>query len=575
MQQHWWKQQAQQVMWWLIGATLVAAALERGGISTQAHLVWTLSLFPLFMTTFFIKKDERSQKIPWILEITGILFLILVIFAWRRGINPDYGFFEIAGYMGGITTWLIVSRIKITEKKEAILENLALFIAGLTTFGLVLYTKTEPDRLFGTFAEMPGLMSNYPNGFALAILTILPFCIWKTITEKKNHTPWTVVTAVLLAGLTLTFSRGAWITACLETGAIIMISRKKWSEKTGRQVILTIIIGGALVMAAQFIRATTFHTNTIEEKITLESQEKNTSTSDRIAFWKGSIKLMKQHPITGYGSGNFAFVYPKYQKDLLANSTHPHNILLKIAVENGLPAALLFLFLVSAILWKGMRSSEEITKIFAIGFGGILVHNLVDYNLNLALNNIIFWLFAGIITASCWQSKTEEKTPSRKSIIAGTLAVTLFFSGIYEIQQRRIIAIGRTARHENRKKEALELFQRAEPIFRQNLDDMIAEARGDKKSETDKKNWLSSYLRNQENINFQEIKKVLEEYEKLLRKNAYNTIDSSNPYAAIMLARTLKMTDLEKKLQQEASIERKKFTNNFAKILPIPLTKNL
>ena len=86
----------------------------------------------------------------------------------------------------------------------------------------------------------------------------------------------------------------------------------------------------------------------------------------RTPMWAATAGMVAEHPWRGFGTGSFLFEYPGFSKryDLFRDfetlgiriKTNPHNILLQIASENGIPMTLLFAGL---YLWLTFRVMQQ------------------------------------------------------------------------------------------------------------------------------------------------------------------------------------------------------------------------
>ncbi len=122
---------------------------------------------------------------------------------------------------------------------------------------------------------------------------------------------------------------------------------------------------------------------------------------NRILWWWGALRMIYDRPLIGVGLGGFETAYVKYKLTGL-NSLYAHNHFLQIGAEIGvigLGAFLWFLFMVGKhikFLSKGLKLSS-----FEIGVFGSLVavlfHNLIDYNLYIPANAILFWVLLGLL----------------------------------------------------------------------------------------------------------------------------------------------------------------------------------
>lgn len=91
------------------------------------------------------------------------------------------------------------------------------------------------------------------------------------------------------------------------------------------------------------------------------------SIGSRLEFYENSLLLIKEHPVTGSGTGSFATEYQNLaqQKGQQAVN-HPHNEYLLIAVQWGVIGLSLFIYLLY-LLWKSSRQLEKPQQMMAQG----------------------------------------------------------------------------------------------------------------------------------------------------------------------------------------------------------------
>lgn len=125
----------------------------------------------------------------------------------------------------------------------------------------------------------------------------------------------------------------------------------------------------------------------------------------RISIWKDTMRLMRDYPLTGTGLGTFGVAYRRYQTEWINNYIdHAHNDYFEFASETGLPgAALLFmpiLFLLVRMIVSFVRDSRRYRRSIALGCIGstlaILLHSLVDFNLQIPANALVLAVVLGI-----------------------------------------------------------------------------------------------------------------------------------------------------------------------------------
>ncbi len=82
----------------------------------------------------------------------------------------------------------------------------------------------------------------------------------------------------------------------------------------------------------------------------------------RTNIFAATTAMTLDAPLLGQGTGNFAWVYPSFSnrypdfRDALSSTrtftTNPHNVVLQIASQNGIPAMLIFMGLLLLLWWK-------------------------------------------------------------------------------------------------------------------------------------------------------------------------------------------------------------------------------
>ncbi len=466
-----------------IFSLIALATLHRGGISFQTHLLWVIGLFPIALLAY-AQKEKRGATIPTPLLGMLLLLLLSITAGWLTSTMADFGFITVTTFFAGVTTLLIGSQIDTTSKNiDRLFGALVVLTSGLSLFGLILYASTPADRLASTFAQLPYIVTSYPNAFALLLITLLPYTLLKfgatfrtpNLATKKEKATWIIAGVLNLSSLFLTFSRGGLIVGALIIAGLIY--RKKLPLK--KPLLILIVATIAITSVTQMIRSQQFETNEFIEKITLQSDEKAASVNERVTFWKGSLELIKTRPLQGFGPDTFEFTFPHYQKEPLANAEHPHNMFLKQAVEFGVPSAILYLAIIMYVLLLGYRhyqkeeDADDVTIALMAGALGIIAHNLIDYNLNFTSSAILFWLILGIIIGRNTEDRggsmshsSTLRTPQRitKSITI-ILALIICIGGAYEIHQRKMIVTTRSLTSNMEYDAAEKIFEDIHPLF--------------------------------------------------------------------------------------------------------------
>ena len=165
------------------------------------------------------------------------------------------------------------------------------------------------------------------------------------------------------------------------------------------------------------------------------------STSDRLELWSQCLNLIQNHPVFGVGPMHFAW----YSN----TNAHPHNSVLQIIAEWGLPAALLILaiagygligwlkkFNIGSLLHK---SSLDCNLAIALFFSAVtsFVYSLVDGVIVMPISQVLMFTIIGLMIG--YYSKDNVTAVKRKSIFmpifAGITLAALIWSTLPEILQ--------------------------------------------------------------------------------------------------------------------------------------------
>jgi len=128
-------------------------------------------------------------------------------------------------------------------------------------------------------------------------------------------------------------------------------------------------------------------------------------SSSRGRIWANTLSLIAAHPWRGVGAGAFNFVWSMtpFPDRPVAFFDHSHNLPLQLAVESGLPFAVLVLGLLGWAFWGArgaLRRADEAAAITARSIAFMLavvaVHSLLEYPLWYC-----YFLFPAALMAGC------------------------------------------------------------------------------------------------------------------------------------------------------------------------------
>ena len=345
----------------LIGVQLLSLLASR---SLRESLPELLKWAEMLLVYLFVASQVRPRHVPWIVTavlLAGSAQALLGAYQFLRRVGPEafvllgrfmraYGTFSqpnpYAGYLGLVAPLAL---------------SLTLWALGRVWDGL----RQGPRRL-------PADM----------------ICRWATLGFFGG------VTVLLVAGMGMSWSRGAWLGLA---AALVVVSGLRSRRAALGFVLLAILVcvfailgnlgplssalGGRLAGLGEYVRYATD-----PDLARVEITDANFAVLERVAHWRAAWGMFSDHPWLGVGIGNYAVAYPAYSlphwRDALG---HAHNIYLHVLAETGLLglAAYLIFWIVAIVrIWQARTSQSDYAKAVAIGVLGVIahltVHNLVD-----------------------------------------------------------------------------------------------------------------------------------------------------------------------------------------------------
>lgn len=206
-----------------------------------------------------------------------------------------------------------------------------------------------------------------------------------------------LITLLLLAGLYVSFSRGAWLGAA--AAALVMAAFWPRRPSVGLGLVSAALVGGWLLLEAGLLPASIAARLTnvadfvnVSEVRGVNINDANFALVERLAHWQAAQNMIAAHPWLGVGLGNYAGAYPQYA---LANwpfhLSHAHNIYLHTWAETGLVGLAAYVAIWATVIiltLSALRRSSALQRGLLVGLLGVwvhlLTHQIVD---NLHVNN--------------------------------------------------------------------------------------------------------------------------------------------------------------------------------------------
>ena len=131
-------------------------------------------------------------------------------------------------------------------------------------------------------------------------------------------------------------------------------------------------------------------------------------------------RIFLDHPWLGTGLGTFETVYPQYASSYDERLVdHAHNDYIEMMAETGMVGVICSLAFIVILFRTALSNLRPHGNPFSLAFrigslvacSGLLLHSLVDFNMHIPSNALLFFLLASLATSTELHSR-QEKSPA-------------------------------------------------------------------------------------------------------------------------------------------------------------------
>lgn len=422
----------------------VIAAHRYEAISTlAAGAVLLLLLVPLAHHLVARREEVRVDRTFGLMSAYLGLLLVSALGAVDRGV----AFQQIFTYAtsGVVLYFLVLNVVRDLGALQKVVRTL--LVAGSLLSVLTLYQGVTGSygQTFGGLAsrnleyvEEPGAMSQMsvdqemqladraggpvggPNRFAQILIVLLPLALmeYRTAGTSGGRLAATAVGALILGGIFLTYSRGAFLTLVGLVVLLAILREIPWS---------VVVLGAGLLAVGVGIVAPGYYdriasvgevTKLLDED---ELAETGAVTRGRLTEMLAAGWVYLEHPVVGVGPGQYMPFYseeyqlrPQIDFRHLPRPRRAHNLYAEVAAEGGTLGLALFVAIPGLLLvglwrerkrWAGRR--PRLAEI-ATGFGlAIVAYHGTGMFLHLAYERY-YWLLLALAGAALFLLRDLE-----------------------------------------------------------------------------------------------------------------------------------------------------------------------
>lgn len=318
-------------------------------------------------------KHERNT----LLHLSMFAFVATMLIATIPSAKPKWSAQSVLdAYMVPVLAYFL-ARAWVTNRR-----NLSLLFNIIVLVGVYFAVCAIPEHflgrgLFKTAAwveeELGTVRVQGPAGTPTEFGIVVAAAVMLAITKFSGELRWSrrflyaALTGLMLFGISLTLRRGVYV-GVLAAFPVMLLA----SKGIRRTIAIMLAIGGlALLVSWQSL---------IHSKVYSVRLSDPGPIYSRAAIQATAWNMIKHHPLSGVGVGNFSAVAPKFYmpfRDISAfhgrGIASPHNQFLLVMLEGGMLAFVPFMFMILFIVLTSVRAYKAAEGPGLLGRDGVVV----------------------------------------------------------------------------------------------------------------------------------------------------------------------------------------------------------
>ena len=406
-----------------ICALVVFGVAAHGGVEEWSRAVFETGAGLLFLAWsiwIFFNREEQPVLSPLLTPLAALSIIVLGQWFFRWTASPYNTRIELLLLLADLIVLFLAVQAFRTLKDWRSFVWFGMGFGFLVSLFAILQHLTSNGKLYW-FREIrsagmpfgPYVNRNHFAGFAELVL---PLALVPLVLGRVRRERWPVVGlfAVLPIGaLFLSASRGGIVSfgAELSVLALVMILRREMGKQ--------LFAGGAVLLVALLLVSWLGVGQIIKRLSSVQLLE--VSSGKRASMRRDTWRIFLDHPFVGTGLGTLQLVYPPYESlydGKIVN--HTHNDYLEVLAETGLLGGICCAWFLGVLLVQSLERLRQFNHSFSgalqlsgfLACSGFLVHSLVDFNLHILSNALLFFLMAHLATAEIQQ--TGQPAASRR-----------------------------------------------------------------------------------------------------------------------------------------------------------------
>jgi len=405
------------------------AVLAYGGVEEWSQAILEVG-FALLLVTWalriYVWKQEAIGISPLMPPLLGFAFVVLIQLIFHRTASV----YETRMQLQLLIVYLILLlllpqayyRMNHWRGLLWFLMSLGFFVS---VFG-ILQHLTFNGKLYwfrvmryGGYPFGPYVNRNHFAGFAeiLIPVALVPLVLGKVRRERLFLVG--LFALVPIVALLLSASRGGIVSFAVQLVILfsLLLVRRLHSKH--------MLAGGVLVLCA-ILAVSWIGVQEVLQRFS-DYQALDVSVGKRASMRHDTWRIFLDHPALGTGLGTLQMVFPPYETSYDAKIVnHTHNDYLEALAETGVAGGLCCLWFLAVLFTESVKGLKELGSSFGaalnlsglVGCCGLLVHSLIDFNLHIPANALLFFVSAHLATARLETSAKgdPESSPPRRNL---------------------------------------------------------------------------------------------------------------------------------------------------------------
>ncbi len=242
-----------------------------------------------------------------------------------------------------------------------------------------------------------------PNARA-RVLIILGACLLLVTVRSLIGLPWLDGTAEITFPHAFT---GKKLLPAIGGAACLLLSlpvhRHPGKRLRGRWILLIAIAAIVLVLIGLYVLPLPAGSGLWEMQEVLHLRPQDAYGSERIGIWRLTLEMSRRNLLFGTGPDTFLYAMDAYMQEtgqsLVQRFDNPHNMLLSVLGNNGLPAMVMFALLCLTALVGGLRKTAKEPPTLPLLMGCLCYLAQGMFTFSICLVTPMFYAMLGILTA--------------------------------------------------------------------------------------------------------------------------------------------------------------------------------